>query len=934
MAYQPKSYRKFVATAATATLVATAVTPAFAASADDFTDVAPRYKEAVNYLVQNDIAQGINQKQFGVTLNIKRSDAAVMIAKALKLDTTKAPDAGFTDVPPRAVASVNALVEAKILSGKTSTKFGADDNLTRGEMALILTKAYKLDGAGAEHKFTDVAPRYEDAVKALVKNDITQGKSDTKFGTADSISRGEFAIFVYKAETKDELKVDTVSVATKDEVTTVSATVKNAAKDAEATVEIFANGDTTKPAAATQKAKVVDGKVSAEFKNLPEGNHVAKVTVDKVSKEAKFTVEAAPAAKVASVTAINAKQIEIKFNKAIDKKTVVQDDKTLVDEVLSFNSLDGKAVDANNAKAELSSDGKVLTLTAKNGEIFEGRYDVKVVKGAIKSTDGKEVDKYEVTIKVEDKVGPTISGTEKVDATTTKVNFSEPIMNQGNVSYKLADGTAIDPGAADTKIVSTVNGSSIEFELQGTKLVNKDVTVTFIGTSDFAGNLVNPNPATAVIKKGDKDGVAPTVKTVKFLNNKTLEVEFSENVNGFDASKVTVTGATVSKATQDTTNKSKYKVELDTAVSDIVTVAIDNTGIADLSGEAMAEKYTSRIVVSADSVKPTVQEAKVVKGNDNLEYLHLTFSEDVTKVIGDAGALSLNAKQYKDYITKDVILTATGADLVVVDDTKNQLKIKLSALKIGTESLVEGAKYTVDLPADLVADVAGNKNAAKSSAFEFTRGKDGTPSSSAYQVVNSVTPSVTDNNVVTVVFEKEVDGASATNKANYSINGAVIENATLASDEKTVTLKLASDSTTFSGDRYITINGVKTKAGVGLEKEYKKVISLNENIRPTVVSAKATGAKEITLTFSESVTAGTEKDFAVFFNNVVDGDVAGVAATAVSSNNKQLTITTTKTIDAAALNAGITVKKVDTIDVKDTKGNAVNMASPVTVTLN
>jgi S-layer homology domain len=198
MAYQPKSYRKFVATAATAAMVASAVTPAYAAS---FTDVNDRYKEAVDYLVGKGIANGLTETKFGVSEKIKRVDAAVMIAKALGLDGKNAPDAGFKDVPARAKEAVNALKAAGIINGKSATTFGANDTLTRGEMAIIVKNAYQLNGDGTELKFTDVNDRYAEAVKALVKNEITSGKSATSFGTADPITRGEFAIFLYKADT-------------------------------------------------------------------------------------------------------------------------------------------------------------------------------------------------------------------------------------------------------------------------------------------------------------------------------------------------------------------------------------------------------------------------------------------------------------------------------------------------------------------------------------------------------------------------------------------------------------------------------------------------------------------------------------------------------------------------------------------------------------
>lgn len=183
MAYQPKSYRKFVATAATATLVASAVAPAAAAG---FTDVSDNYKEAVDFVVSKG-AKGLTETRFGVSENIKRVDAAVLLANVLELDTDKAPAAGFTDVPARAQGAVNALKAAGITNGKSDTKFGANDLITRGELAIWIQKGFGLEGK-ADFKFTDVGSRYTEAVAALVANKITQGKSETQFELLTTLS--------------------------------------------------------------------------------------------------------------------------------------------------------------------------------------------------------------------------------------------------------------------------------------------------------------------------------------------------------------------------------------------------------------------------------------------------------------------------------------------------------------------------------------------------------------------------------------------------------------------------------------------------------------------------------------------------------------------------------------------------------------------------
>ena len=66
-------------------------------------------------------------------------------------------------------------------------------------MAIIIARAYHLKGE-ADVPFVDVNNRYLEYVKALIANGITQGKSETLFGTDQQITRGEFALFIYRSE--------------------------------------------------------------------------------------------------------------------------------------------------------------------------------------------------------------------------------------------------------------------------------------------------------------------------------------------------------------------------------------------------------------------------------------------------------------------------------------------------------------------------------------------------------------------------------------------------------------------------------------------------------------------------------------------------------------------------------------------------------------
>lgn len=193
-----KSSRKFFAAAATAALVTSAVAPAaFAADAANFKDVSGRYVDAVDFVVGAG-ASGKSSTYFGVNESIKRVDAAVLLAKVLGLDTEDAPEAGFQDVPDRAKAAVNALKFYGIASGKSSTNFGSNSYITRGELAIWIERGFGLMGK-SEFNFKDVSSNYEASVQALVANDVAKGFSNTNFGVNQIAKRGDYAIFLFKA---------------------------------------------------------------------------------------------------------------------------------------------------------------------------------------------------------------------------------------------------------------------------------------------------------------------------------------------------------------------------------------------------------------------------------------------------------------------------------------------------------------------------------------------------------------------------------------------------------------------------------------------------------------------------------------------------------------------------------------------------------------
>lgn len=206
--------KKFVASAVAVAAVATAVSPASAAEMK-FTDVSDRYEEAVQFLFDLGIVAGETETSYGTQHTVKRQDAAVMIAKALGYEPDgKYEDSGFTDVSSRAKWAVDALKQDGYVDGKSATRFGANDVLTRNETAKILAEAgnFEIDDTVKETKFTDVNERFAKYVDALVENGITVGKSATQFGASDAVTRGEAALFLYRTATTMLDGVSTLSL--------------------------------------------------------------------------------------------------------------------------------------------------------------------------------------------------------------------------------------------------------------------------------------------------------------------------------------------------------------------------------------------------------------------------------------------------------------------------------------------------------------------------------------------------------------------------------------------------------------------------------------------------------------------------------------------------------------------------------------------------
>ncbi|PIC78625.1 Parasporal protein [Sporosarcina sp. P18a] len=201
-----------------------------AASSQPFKDVSPKqpYAKAVNDLAARDIIGGYPDGAFKPGNPITRGQAASIIAKMLKLDTTNVKNPGFTDVSTKNghYPAIAALAEANVIGGYQDGRYGPNDPVKRGQFASIIVKAFDLP----RYYFYDTKNPFKDVVEyqshgtnvlILYRLGITSGTSPDRFSINAQITRSQAAVLLTKTEKSkptmvtvraDELGFDRISV--------------------------------------------------------------------------------------------------------------------------------------------------------------------------------------------------------------------------------------------------------------------------------------------------------------------------------------------------------------------------------------------------------------------------------------------------------------------------------------------------------------------------------------------------------------------------------------------------------------------------------------------------------------------------------------------------------------------------------------------------
>lgn len=134
--------------------------------------------------------------------NLKRVLSLGMTAAMISGLMVSAGAAGYTDVTAEDnVEAIEVLQAVGIMVGDEGGKFNPDQNVTRNEMAVIMSNLmdYRVATYAGTSPFTDVPSWAEPYVAACYTNGIVAGTSATTFGGNDTVTAGQAALMLMKA---------------------------------------------------------------------------------------------------------------------------------------------------------------------------------------------------------------------------------------------------------------------------------------------------------------------------------------------------------------------------------------------------------------------------------------------------------------------------------------------------------------------------------------------------------------------------------------------------------------------------------------------------------------------------------------------------------------------------------------------------------------
>lgn len=603
---------------------------------------------------------------------------------------------------------------------------------------------------------------------------------------------------------------------------------------------------------------------------------------------------------VESVTATNLQQLVVKFNKAVDKDTVI---------VANF-TIGG----VNAGAVKLAVDNMTVTVTvATPATVQPANYDL--VVNNVKDTAGVAIAKYTTTLRVFDNAIPTITGMKLVGPNKIELTFSEPIKTEGSVKINngiygvvvpVADGTNV---STITLSASTLPAGTYEVKATGFKdyagFAIDSTTLQLVYAKDLTAPVATIKEATQtsvvvvfnkplIIDATYADAIAEDVDGVVGNDPDSYEDYFYQTFSGWMPNSV------VKSADSKTFTLTFNTYPIPAGTANLVVKAKGSAGVAltDEWGNKVESNLVLAVTVAADNTAPAVKETKVVD-EQNID-IYFTEAIDTTK-----------AQDETNYTVKD----ADGKAVTTTFTATYTAATK--KVNLDFDANLTGGNYTVEVKGMVDKSLTENAMPTTTLAFVITDKTPINPGVNATDVVitavESTSANVADIIYVTYGEKMAVTGQYSVLAANnYLLAGAALpENTTLemfGATGKVVKISVP-ENAAFNlqtvDTATLTIARVADLAGnTMVALSYPEVIGTE--VAPIVTAVKQTDYNKATITINKPLKVVLASGFTVG-TGAAAKEVAAIDTWSVNDKNQTIVLVT--------LNANNTTSQTNTADI-------------------
>ena len=917
---------KFVKTAAAVALGASVVTTAVAPGA---ASAATTYKIKDGKLYKNGkIAKGyvVYKGKLYKNGKLNKGYAKVGTGSKMKLYYNSSLKKGFKTANNATLLFKDGVLYKGYKQAGSNERLYKDGKLTTGWIVYTNDEGTKyLYSKGYLYKGLKTATR--SGVKNLFENGVLA--EGTKEYKDELFIEGVLAEGV--KEFDGVTYIDGKKDVAKPEITAEDQTIEYGAKDVD--VLSFAKVEDNSKEEIKAEAKIsFDGKDVEKIDTKKPGVYTVTFTAkdkngnEAEAKEVKVTVAEAAKAEVESVTAINAKTIEVKFNKAVDAT-----------QAKTSSNYSATGADLTGANYELSEDQKTVTIElASTKYLASGTTASITVKPILTKDDATaKTALYTNTLTFVDTEKPTFVDVKNEVKGEITANFSEALdpasITAANIKVTKADGTPVAIGNETGALTLTATDNG--FKLSGLE-DNEEYKITVVNFKDLVGNLTSPNLVEFTAKStAAADKVAPKVTNVASKGLDTVVISVDEELknlaSGSDPAKyVNLTGVTATNDAQVYDKKAgtvTVKISLETEGA---TKTIKVSGYKDLSDNPGADFSKTVGFTNISKVTKTELVSKsLATGATAKDYVKVTFDKEITK--GSQNAAVTATLLTKDNVKKTVTIPVANFIKGTADDETNVLYVEVE----GLTGLEEGT-LSFDLTSGATGLVSTLKEDAKIELAYKAISSDKTLPALATTVDGS--GAITDNAIsvlndqVTVNYTQDM-GASALDVNNYTVGGEkVFESAVFNTNKKTVVLTIKPGAIKLDGTYDVKIaKAVSNEKGLSLASDYETTEYFVSTVQPTATKANLSTngtASTIAVTFDKNVTV-SQNAFDVYIGGVkVEATTAAVSAAAGTA-----TITLANALTLDNLDKEITIKIADKAVIKDANNNKLKDFGTITV---